>query len=334
MLEITKKNIRIWSALGARGTLGVALLDLASEKDNLVVMSADLGITSGLGRFMSAYPDRFFNLGIAEPNMVGVASGMAKEGACVFATTFSNFLAMRSYEQIRLNMGYMKHPVKLVGVASGFAMGMFGNTHYGIEDMALMRAVPNLVVLSPADDTEVVKTIYAAAEYDGPVYVRLTGGMNNPIVYTEDYPFEIGRAITLREGDDITIIATGTMVYESLRAAEYLAEKGIEAEVVDMHTIKPLDEDAVQHACSAKLIVTIEEHSIIGGLGGAVAECLAGMVKHPPLLRLGLTDEFKHAGTFEYMIKDCGLNKESIFHNIYEYIYKMTNNATPIGEIE
>lgn len=320
MLEITKKNIRIWSALGARGTLGVALLDLASEKDNLVVMSADLGITSGLGRFMSAYPDRFFNLGIAEPNMVGVASGMAKEGACVFATTFSNFLAMRSYEQIRLNMGYMKHPVKLVGVASGFAMGMFGNTHYGIEDMALMRAVPNLVVLSPADDTEVVKTIYAAAEYDGPVYVRLTGGMNNPIVYTEDYPFEIGRAITLREGDDITIIATGTMVYNSCRAAELLEEKGVSCRVIDMHTIKPLDENVVQKACNAKLIVTVEEHSMIGGLGGAVAECLAGMNRHPPLLRVGLPDIFMHAGTYEHLIEKCGLCPPSISDSIFQYL--------------
>ena len=330
MLEINKKNIRIWSALGARGTLGQALMDLATRNSNLVVLSADLGNTSGLSRFMSTYPDRFFNLGIAEPNMVGVASGMAKEGLCVFATTFSNFLAMRSYEQIRLNLGYMKFPVKLVGVASGFAMGMFGNTHYGLEDMALMRAVPNLTLISPADSTEVVKTVDAVAEYDRPVYIRLTGGMNNPIVYKEDYDFKIGKAITLRDGKDVAIIATGTMVYNSLKVAELLEENGISCRVVNMHTIKPLDVDAIHAACDAKLIVTVEEHSIIGGLGGAVAECLSEKGLHPPLLRLGIGDEFKHAGTYEYMLEVSGLSVKEIYERILEYsnyIKKINNRA-------
>ena len=304
-----------------RGTLGVALHDLGSHCDELIVMSADLGYTSGLGRFMEAFPEKFYNLGIAEENMVGVASGMAKEGFCVYATTFSNFLAMRSYEQIRLNMGYMNIPVKLVGVGSGFAMGLFGNTHYGIEDMALIRAIPNITLLSPADSTEVVKMIEATSTYAHPVYLRLTGGMNLPIVYREDYAFEIGKSITLREGDDVVIVATGTMVYNSLKAAEILSEDGISCRVINMHTIKPLDVSAIQNACGAKLIVTVEEHSKIGGLGGAVAEVLSELGEHPPLLRLGLTDEFKHAGTYEFMVEQYGLSIEQIVTDIkWKYI--------------
>lgn len=310
-----------------RGTLGVALHDLGAHYDDLVVMSADLGYTSGLGRFMDAFPEKFYNLGIAEENMVGVASGMAKEGFCVYATTFSNFLAMRSYEQIRLNMGYMNIPVKLVGVGSGFAMGMFGNTHYGIEDMALIRAIPNITLLSPADSTEVVKMIEATSTYAHPVYIRLTGGMNLPIIYKDDYIFEIGKSITLREGKDVVIIATGTMVYNSLKAAEILSEEGVSCRVINMHTIKPLDVSAIQSACGAKLIVTVEEHSKIGGLGGAVAEVLSDLGEHPPLLRIGLTDEFKHAGTYEFMINEFKLSIDDIVNSIMKkYQSSMKDN--------
>ncbi|TAJ43697.1 transketolase family protein [Methanofollis fontis] len=318
MLDISSKNVRTWSKLGSRGTLGSALLDLASSKEDLVVLSADLGNTSGLGRFMNVHPNKFYNLGIAESNMVGVAAGMAKEGNCVFATTFSNFLAMRSYEQIRLNMGYMQFPIILVGVGSGFEMGMFGNTHYGIEDMALMRAVPNMTLLSPADGAEIIKTVNAAVEYARPVYIRLTGGMNLPIVYKENYEFEIGRAVTLREGDDMTIIATGTMVYESLCAAEYLAEHDIEAEVVDMHTIKPLDTSVIDRAVSKKLIITVEEHSVVGGLGGAVAEYKTTLHSAPPQLFIGVPDTFGKAGEYKWMLEHYGLTAKGIAEKIFD----------------
>ena len=316
MLDITPRNVRVWSRLGSRGTLGLALFDLATTKDNLVVMSADLGQTSGLGRYMATYPKMFYNLGIAEPNMVGVAAGMAKEGNCVFATTFSNFLSMRSYEQIRLNLGYMQLPVHLVGVASGFEMGMFGNTHYGIEDIALMRAIPNLTVLSPADGAETVKVVNAVAESDRPTYIRLAGGSNFPVIYDDDYDFTLGQAITLLDGHDITIISTGSMVYHSLQAAELLSKDGISCKVVNMHTIKPLDECAIKNSCNSRLIVTVEEHSIIGGLGSAVAEVLIGTSDHPPLLRIGIPDVFPHAGTREYLIEKYGLTKKGIAERI------------------
>jgi transketolase len=317
MLTINPANTRMWSMLGSRGTFGVAMLDLGASQDDVVVITADLSTTSGLDRFREAYPAKFVNVGIAEQNMVGIAAGMAKEGSVVFATTFATFAAMRSYEQVRLNLGYMGLNVKLVGLASGFAMGMFGNTHYGIEDLALMRAVPGLTVLSPADGTEVTKVVQAAYLHKGPVYIRLTGVMGTPVVYKQDYQYEIGKAITLVEGTDVTIIATGTMVHESIVAARALKEKGIAATVVDMHTIKPLDTAVIDRACAgSRLIVTVEEHSIVGGLGGAVAEYKAGLAKSPRQVFIGIADRFGKAGDYKYLLGAHGLTADRIAERI------------------
>lgn len=314
---INATNARIWSKLGSRGTFGVAMLEFGDKIENLMVLTADLSTTSGLDRFKKAYPDKFLNVGIAEQNLIGIASGMAKEGKNVFVTTFSNFAAMRSYEQIRLGLGYMGLNVKVVGLASGMALGMFGNTHYGIEDMALMRAIPGLTVLSPADGVEIVKTVMAAAKHQGPVYIRLTGAMNNPVVYMEDYDFVIGKAVTLKDGGDITIIATGTMVYEALVAAKILEEQSISATVVNMHTIKPLDTSVIDKACaSSRLIVTVEEHGVIGGLGGAVAEYKSGIEKAPKQLFIGLPDSFGKAGDYKYLLNKYGLKGEQIAQKI------------------
>lgn len=303
--------------LGSRGTFGVAMLDLGATADDLMVLTADLSTTSGLDRFRSTYPAKFVNVGIAEPNMIGVAAGLAKEGNVVFATTFATFAAMRSYEQVRLNLGYMGLNVKVVGLASGFAMGMFGNTHYGMEDLALMRAVPGLTVLSPADGAAVVKMVHAAYRHKGPVYIRLTGAMGNPVVYKQDFDLEIGKAITPCEGADLTIIATGTMVYESMVAARLLKEDGISATVVDMHTIKPLDTSAVDRACAtSKLIVTVEEHGIIGGLGGAVAEYKAGLKQSPRQVFIGIPDRFGKAGDYKYLLGKYGLTGAQIAERI------------------
>ena len=317
MIAINSTNARIWSKLGSRGTFGATMLELGGEMENLMVLTSDLSTTSGLDRFKNAHSNKFLNVGIAEQNMIGIASGMAKEGKNVFVTTFANFAAMRSYEQIRLGLGYMGFNVKVVGLASGMAMGMFGNTHYGIEDMALMRAVPGLTVLSPADGVEVVKTVMAAAKHQGPIYIRLTGAMNNPIVYKEDYDFTIGKAVTLKEGGAITIIATGTMVYEALAAAKILEEQAISATVVNMHTIKPLDTSVIDKACaSSKLIVTVEEHSIIGGLGGAVAEYKSSLANAPRQLFIGLPDRFGKAGDYKYLLRKYGLTGEQIAQRI------------------
>lgn len=317
MLEITSSNARQWSRLGSRGVFGQAILALAESKQNLMVLSADLGNSSGLDRFKNAYAEKFLNVGIAEQNMIGVAAGLAKEGFVVFVTSFAPFLSMRSSEQIRMNLGYMNMNVKAVALGSGVAMAYLGNSHYGIEDAAIMRSIPNLTVVSPADCAEIVKTVFAAAEFEGPMYIRLTGAANNPAVYKEDYQFEIGKAITLRKGADITIIANGTMVYESLEAAKLLDAGGISTAVVNMHTIKPLDIAVIDEAvASSKLIVTVEEHSVIGGLGGAIAEYKATIRNAPPQLIIGLPDMFGKAGDYRYLLEKYGLVAEKIAQRI------------------
>lgn len=311
MIGITKAKARLWSRLGARATLGQALLEAAREHD-FYVMSADLAQSSGLGRFKGEFPERFMNAGIAEQNMIGMAAGLAKDGTCVFATSFSPFVTMRACEQVRMNMGYMQLNIKTVGLGSGLVMAQLGNSHFGIEDAAVMRAIPGMTVVCPADGAEIVRCVEALCEYDKPAYLRLTGGPGLPVVYEEDMDFRIGKAIPLREGKDIGIIACGTMVHSALAAAEILSAKGIEASVTDMHTLKPLDGEAVDALMDRKLIVTVEEASIIGGLGSAVAEHLAAKKQKPPQLMLGIRDCFPHAGSYEYLLDQCGLTAEKI----------------------
>jgi transketolase len=303
--------------LGSRGVFGQAILSLAETKKDLMVLSADLGSSSGLSRFKNAFPDKFLNIGISEQNMIGVAAGLAKEGSVVFATSFAPFIAMRSSEQIRMNLGYMNLNVKAVAIGSGIAMAFLGNSHYGIEDASIMRSIPNLTVVSPADCGEIVKAVFAAAEHKGPMYIRLTGETNNPIVYKEDFNFEIGKAITLREGSEITIIANGTMVYESLEAAKNLELEGLSTTVVNMHTIKPLDTSVIDKAvASSKLIVSVEEHSVIGGLGSTIAEYKTAHRNAPPQLIIGLPDCFGMVGEYRYLLDKYGLTAKQIAEKI------------------
>ena len=282
-----------------------------------MVLSADLGGSSGLNRFIKSYPDNYLNVGISEQNMIGMAAGLAREGFVVFVTSFAPFLSMRSSEQVRMNMGYMDANVKAVALGSGVAMSFLGNSHYGLEDASIMRSIPNLTIVSPADCTEIVKTVFAAAEFEGPMYIRLTGATNNPVVYKEDYDFEIGKAITLRDGSEITIIANGTMVYESLEAAKLLEVEGFSATIVNMHTIKPLDTKVIDKAvASSKLIVSIEEHSVIGGLGGAIAEYKTSLKNAPPQLVIGLPDKFGKVGEHRYLLEKYGLTAKQIAKRI------------------
>lgn len=321
MLEINSRNARQWSRMGSRATFGSAILAVAADHPELMVLSADLGNSSGLDRFIRSYPDQFLNTGIAEQNMIGVAAGLAKEGCNVFATSFSPFIALRAGEQVRMNLGYMNLNVKAVAIGSGIAMGLLGNSHYGLEDVAVMRSIPNLTVVSPADCTEIVKTVEAAARFTGPMYIRLTGGPDNPSVYTEDYEFSIGKAVTLRRGGDMTIVACGTMVHQSLQAADLLAEAGIAAGVINMHTLKPLDETALDQALAhSAAIVTVEEHSVIGGLGSAVAEYLSASKARVPHLALGLPDCFLKAGQYGYMLDHEGLVGSKISARIAAFL--------------
>lgn len=318
MLTFNSLNFRTWAKLGQRGAFfGIAVFEVVEQFENTMILTADLAYLSGLERFINKHPDKFLNIGIAEQNMLGISAGLAQEGKIVYATTYATFISMRSCEQLRHYLGYMKSNVKIVGTGAGLIMTYSGNTHYTIEDLAIVRAIPNITILSPADATESVKIALAAAQHNGPIYIRLTGGLNNPIVYKDDYIFEIGKAITLTNEGDITIFATGTMVYNSLEAAKILKEKGIQARVVNMHTIKPIDTNCINNANGiSKLLVSVEEHSKIGGLGGAIAEHLSSEFNHAPLLRLGIADQFRHAGDYNYLLGLNELLPEQIAFNI------------------
>lgn len=316
MIQISKREAKLWSRLGARATYGQAILEMARQRDDFYVMSADLCQSSGLFKFREEFPDRFINSGIAEQNLIGVAAGMAKDGTCIFASSFAPFVTMRACEQVRMNMGYMQLNIKTVGLGSGLIMAQLGNSHYGVEDGSVMRVIPGMTVVNPADGVEIMKTVEALCDYPHPAYLRLTGGPGLPMVHEDDIDFQIGKAINLREGKDISIVACGTMVYYAKKAAEILAEKGIEASVIDMHTIKPIDKEAIDAELGKQMLVTVEEASIVGGLGSAVAEYIAPKKQKPAQLMLGIKDTFPHAGTYQYLLESCGLTAEQIAADI------------------
>jgi len=322
-MNINNMSIRTLSMLGQRGTFGQALLELASRDSRIVALSADLCTTSGLDRFKAGYPGRFINTGIAEQNLLGVAAGAADAGLVPFATTFANFASLRACEMVRHYMSYMQCNVKLVGLAAGFAMELFGNTHYGVEDIAALRAMPNLLILSPADGLETVKCVEAAAAVDGPVYLRLSGIMNAPIVYRADYSFTPGQAVILREGGDVALYATGSMVASALKAAEELAKKECQAQVVNMHTIKPLDQAMLGLGVDCRLIVSIEEHSVVGGLGTAIAEALIEQGNTRKILKIGIPQKYFKAGSYEYMLYQAGLTVPQIVSTVHDHFLRI-----------
>ncbi len=317
-MEIKSSEIKRWAAMGSRATFGTGILKLYEEEPDFFVMSADLGSSSGLVRFYNKYPEAFVNTGIAEQNLIGIAAGLAKDGTPVFATSFAPFISMRASEQIRMNMGYMHLNIKAVGLGSGLAMGTLGSSHYGLEDVAVMRSIPGMTVLCPSDGLQIVKCIEAAKHMRGPAYIRLTGGSG--IIYESDFDYRIGESIILREGNGITLIASGSIVYQTLLAAGLLAEKGIDCGVVDMHTIKPLDEKMLDSLSGEDIIVTIEEHTVIGGLGSAVAEYFAPKKKKPGHLIIGIEDFYPHPGSYEYLLDECGLTPEKIAGRVIDYV--------------
>lgn len=310
---LDKRKAKGLSRIGSRAAYGMTLFDLAPEYDDLMVVTADTSTSAGLDRFRNTYPEKYVDVGIAEQNAMGIAAGLASEGMTVALSTFAPFQTMRCCEQIKVNLGYMKHKVVFTGLASGVVLGTLGYTHCCIEDLAVMRAIPNITVLSPADCGETAKAVEAALNHHESVYIRLTGGSPNPPVYTEDYEFEIGKSVKLREGKDVGIIATGTMVHPALRATEILAEDGIDAAVINMHTIKPIDTDAVKElSANTKLIATVEEHSLIGGLGSAVAEAKAPLRNAPPQIMMGIGDSYDKAGDYSDILEHYGLTAEQI----------------------
>lgn len=295
-----------------RDAYGKALVELGGINDKIVVLDADLAAATKTGMFKKAYPDRFFDSGIAESNMMGVAAGLATTGYTVFASTFAMFAAGRAYEQVRNSIAYPHLNVKIGATHAGISVGEDGASHQCCEDIALMRVIPGMVIINPADDIEARAAVFAAAEYEGPVYMRF-GRLAVPRIFDESYKFELGKAVTLREGSDVTIIATGLMVNEAIEAAKTLADEGISAEVINIHTIKPLDKEAViRSAAKTGAVVTAEEHSIIGGLGGAVAEALCESGKPVPVVRLGVNDVFGRSGPAVELLHIYGLDAQNI----------------------
>lgn len=317
MFEITRISARTCSMLGQRGSIfGQAVLEAAEEDEKFILLTADLATLSGMTKYIDKYPNQFYNIGIAEQNMIGISAGLAAEGFHPCATTYATFITMRSCEQIRHFCGYMKEKIIVVGSGAGLSQGFAGNTHYTIEDLAVMRSIPNIIIMSPADGASAVKQFELARKAEGAVYMRLTGNLNCPMVYKEETDFEIGKAKLLKEGSDVVIYAVGTMVSAALKAAALLEEKGVSATVYDMFTVKPIDRDAVNACKSYKLAVTIEEHNKMGGLGASVAEVMTEQVGMPKLLRCGIHDSFDLACDYDGLLAQNRLTPVLIAEDI------------------
>ncbi len=307
--------------IATRESYGNALKELGATNPNIVVLDADLANATKTEIFKKAYPDRFFDCGIAEGNMMGIAAGLSTTGLIPFASTFAMFAAGRGYEQIRNSIGYPHLNVKIAATHGGISVGEDGASHQCLEDLALMRTIPGMVVMCPSDDIEARACVKAAVDYVGPVYMRF-GRSATPVINPEDYQFEIGKGHVLKEGKDVSIIANGLCVSSALEAAELLKNDGIDAEVINMCTIKPLDEElVVATAKKTGKVVTAEEHSIIGGLGGAVAECLSE--KCPTqMLRIGVRDRFGESGPAAELIHKYELDGEGIYKQVKAFLTK------------
>ncbi len=319
---MTDFNLKKYAGQGqAVALFGTFLPDNIEKYPGVHVLSADMSAAASLSRYIYQNPDKYTEIGIAEQNLVGIASGMASEGFTPIAIAQAAFISMRAFEMNRQYLGYMKNKVILVGLNSGLYLQYFGNTHYCIEDIAILRSIPNMTILSPADAGEAVMALDAALQYDGPSYIRLTGGSQLRTVYNEHCNFAIGKDIVIREGSDICIFATGACVGISVEAANILSKKnGIEAKVVDVHTLKPFDTETVDQARGSLLFVTAEEHSIIGGLGSALSDYTSTKRGFPAIMKIGVQDTFSKPGNYDYLMQQHRLTPELIAEDIFNQI--------------
>ncbi|SEW30962.1 transketolase subunit B [Ruminococcaceae bacterium KH2T8] len=329
MINVTPINIKTWARLGQRGSFfSIAMPDIANDHDDLKLLTADLAILSGMDRFRTAHPDKFLNVGIAEQNMIGIAAGLAMDGDMVFATTYASFIAVRSLEHVRQHLAHLGLNIKIVGSAAGVVAAKSGVSHWATEDLAFTRALPNIMVFSPADSLEAIKTAQYAASNNIPMYIRLSGGLNCPIVYKEDYEFIPGKLVCIKKHSSgssskkIALIATGLMVSRALDAVEILEDNesfSASCSVFNMHTIKPIDKEGLSEIFSEyDLVVTIEEHNIIGGMGSAVAEYKATLNNTPRQVFIGFNDSFYPAGSQAYVLDEAGLSPEKIAKRIMD----------------
>jgi transketolase len=312
-----ENNIKLWSNLGMRATFGLIAMELAKKYPDLMITTSDVSTSAGLDRYKNKYPDKFIDVGIAEQNLIGVSAGLSSEGFKVISTTFSPFQTLRCCEQIKVHLGYMKHKICMVGLASGLVLGNLGFTHCSIEDIGSLRSIPNISIVVPSDPFELFKALNAAIEHKNSVYIRLTAGANSKIINAKDYEFKIGKAVEILPGKDVAIIGCGNILGNCLEAASILREKKIQCSVVNMHTIKPIDKETITDiAKENKLIVTVEEHNVIGGLGSSVAEVLSGERNNCKLVRVGINDFYSSGGSYEYLKDIYGLSVEKIIQTV------------------
>jgi transketolase len=316
MIEITKKNIRVWSMLGMRRILGPAMKDIIEQDRKVLFATADTGRYYAYDDLLRTYPENVVDVGIAEQNLIGASAGLQNEGFNVYAVTYATFLTSRALDQIRVNLGYMGLGVKLIGEAGGMCDGNFSATHMALEDISNTRNIPNMRVITPADGMELVKTLIALKDAAYPAYVRMTGRFPIPVIYREDYDFEIGKAVTLREGKDVVILSNGTLLGDVLKTAEMLAEKGVDCKVINLHTVKPLDEETLRAVAGYRLVVTAEEHLLYGGLGSAVAEFYAQEPIRPRMLMLSVGTQYPKAQEYDDLLKTCGLTAPQMAESI------------------
>ena len=312
-MDYSTSIVSEWVRLGMRKAFGKQMEKVASENTNVLVLTADVANSANLEGLRSNYPNQFYNLGISEANMTGVAAGLAKEGSNVFITTFAPFVTMRNYEAIRTLLGYMHLNVKIVGLASGLSLGVQGNTHFSLEDISLMSVIPGMMVLSPADVIEEARCLDYLSHYNGPAYIRLTGIDGSPCIYQSDSENDITKLNLLRDGDDVAIIATGSILTECIRAARALKRDGVACAVYDCCCIKPLDISRIREIVDEyRIVFVVEEHHCIGGLGSIINSSVSATMHSSKIIQLAIDDYFPTTGNYPYLLKENGLDASSL----------------------
>ncbi len=314
---INKKNIKLWPKLGMRASFGLIALELAKIDEKLIILTGDVSTSAGLDRFRKNYPQKYLDVGIAEQNLIGIAAGLSSEGHNVFTTTFAPFQSMRCLEQIKVNLGYMEQKVCMVGLASGLVLGNLGYTHCCIEDIGVLRSIPNLDIVSPADTTELAKAILKFYTSKNSMYIRLTGGSNLPLFFDENYEFNLGKSKSISVGNDLALISTGALLKTAVETSEILKKSKVSAEVINLSSIKPIDEKKIYEIGNKySFVATIEEHNIIGGMGSAVSQCLSGGNFKTKQLFFGINDKYTKGGNYQYLLDQFGLNAKKISEQI------------------
>jgi len=323
MIKFDNNKIKLLSTIGPRASIGLHLLDVVKNNNNIMVLTSDVSTSAGLDRFRKKYKENYLDIGIAEQNLIGVAAGLSLEGYDVITTTFAPFQTMRCCEQIKVNLGYMNSKVIMIGIASGLVLGQLGYTHCCIEDIGVLKSIPNITIISPSDSLETLKAIDASLNNKESTYIRVTGGTNNPIINSQDYNFEIGKPIELIKGNDVTIFSNGAILNEAMKASEILRNKNISCSVINVHTLKPVSLEVFENFFEdKKLIATVEEHNVIGGLGSTISDLMSQKKNLPNLIKFGINDNYSFHGDYEFLKKSHGLKSENIAGKILDNLKK------------